>query len=121
LGYVLSLFYANLIVMAISMVPIAGVAFTVYIEAKLGFYENYIVRNHFPSLLFTGYQIMQPSFWLEMSGFALASSATAFAVLSWSSPTKLRLAWVAIGAAVSVLLLFAAALLEAQTILSLVH
>lgn len=118
LNYAMKIYYSSLEIMLISALPLLGSAFAVYIEAKLGLYVNYVAGAHLPHLLLIGYLVTQPSFWLELAGFALASSSTLRLVGDRSHPLRERLIWIPLALGLSCTMLFVAAVLETGAILS---
>lgn len=123
LHYTLEIFLTNLSVMLLLAIPFFGFAYGEYVAFKLGAVVDYYVNNpamngaHLSALVVTGSLLTQPFYYCEMFGFALACSAGLLAGVTLFRPARRRIVWLLSSLAVSALLLFVGAFLEASLIL----
>lgn len=123
LHYALQIFLTNLGVMLISSIPLIGFVYGEYVAFKLGATVNYYVNDpglntgHLSALVVIGALLTQPFYYLETFGFALGCSAGLLGGVTLFRPARRRLVWFFSAIAISTVLLFVAALLEATLIL----
>lgn len=121
--YALQIFFTNLTIMLILAIPFFGFLYGEYVALKLGAVVDYYVNNpalnsgHLSALVVTGALLTQPFYYLETFGFALACSAGLLGGLTLFRPARRRVLWLLLAVALSALMLFVAALLEASLIL----
>jgi hypothetical protein len=122
--YVLRIFETNTVIMLLETIPFFGAVYGEYIMVKLGLVVNYAAISwnashslQITSLLLSGLLLSNPFFFLETAGLALGCSAGLACVPTRFKPLRRRLGWILAAAALSAVLLFLAAVLEASLIL----